>query len=132
MAGTFAVDTAATFMSAVLISSGPKIAFGQNTQEQNAAGVPKWVAEVAVTFSPTAPNMAPQSELIKVTVTAPQNPGDGLNPGTPVQLEGLRVGISAPENGQNGKIRGGKPWYSATGFRSASPAVPSRPASSDK
>lgn len=119
MPGTFAVDVAATFTSAVLISVGPKPKFGGavNQQETSADGTPKWVAEVAVTFTPTVAGMRAQSELITITVTDRQQPALGLNPGTPVFPDGLRVGLNPPEL-RDEKLRGGKLWYTATGLRS--------------
>lgn len=124
MPGTFAVDAAATFKNAVLVNSGPKPKFGGSPgeQETNAAGVRKWIVQVAVTFTPTTPGLPEISELIAVTITDHANPGEGLAPGTAIVLDGLRVGINPPERTDKGGIKGGKLWYTATGLRSASAA----------
>jgi hypothetical protein len=117
MPGTFAVDQTATFMSAVLVNSGAKPKFGApGQQETNSAGVPKWTAQVAVTFTPTMADMQPLSELITITITAPANPAEQFPPGTPVVLDGLRVGLNPPEKNDHGGIKGGKLWYTAIGL----------------
>jgi hypothetical protein len=120
MPGTFAIDTAATFTTCMLVNAGPKPKFGAaDQQETNAQGMPKWLLEVAVTFAPGAPGMPAISELIAVTVTGPHNPVEGVPAGTPITFDGLRAGLNAPEHGQNGRIRGGKLWYTATAIRPA-------------
>ena len=124
--GTFAVDAAATFTSVVLINVAPKVKFGTTGQQEvNAAGVPKWSVDVAVTFTPTLAGMAAHSELITLTVTGAGQPGLGLNPGSPVALDGFRVGLNPPEM-RDEKIRGGKLWFSASGLRSLAVAQGSR------
>jgi len=126
MPGTFVVDVAATFTSAMLVSSMPKEKFGaQGQQETNAGGVPKWTVEAAVTFTPTIPGMKPLSELISVTITDHAAPGQGLNPGTPIVFDGFRVGLNPPEV-RDSKLRGGRLYYSAAGFRSLVAAQPTR------
>ena len=116
MPGTYAVDTAATFTATMLVSAMPKIRFGTEVQETNAAGVPNWLIEVAATFAATG-GFGAQTELITVTITDHAHPAQGLNPGSPVALEGLRVGLNPPEV-KNERLRGGKLWFTATGLRS--------------
>jgi hypothetical protein len=126
MPGTFAVDVAATFTSAMLVSSMPKEIFGTNGQQETAKdGTPKWTIEAAVTFTPTIPGMKPLSELITVTITDRTQPGQGLNPGTPIVFDGFRVGLN-PAELKNERLRGGKLWYSAAGLRSLVAAQPRR------
>ena len=60
------------------------------------------------------------SEVISVTLTG----GDhgqtmGLQPGMPVEFGLIRCGVSQPEKRDNGRISGGRLWYSATGIRPA-------------
>lgn len=121
MPGTLAIDAANTFAAALLMSAGPKPKFGTTTGEisTNAAGVPQYQAEVAVTY--LAENgRRPVSEVITVTITAAADPTRDIAPGTPVMFDGLRAGVSQPEQRDNGKgIRGGRIWFSATGLRSA-------------
>lgn len=127
MPGTYAVDTTATFDSMMLVNATPKLKFGsERVQETNAAGVPKWSIDLAVTYTPTVVGMAAQSELITVTITDHAHPAQGLNPGSPVVLEGMRVGLNAAEL-RNERLRGGKLWFTATGLRSLAPAANRRP-----
>lgn len=124
MPGTLAIDAANTFAAALLMSAGPKPKFGSTTGEisTNAAGVPQYQAEVAVTYL-AEPGRKPVSEVITVTITAPTDPTKDIVPGSPVLFDGLRAGVSAPEQRDNGKgIRGGKLWFSANGIRAAVPA----------
>jgi hypothetical protein len=128
MPGTFAIDCGATFVTAILMSAGPKMQFGSTTmQDTSAAGLPKWAAEVAVTFS-AEPGMRPVSEVISVTVTSQADPFQGIDQGASVVFEGFRVGISAPEKNDRGGVRGGKPWYQAAALRRAGAPGRSRPA----
>jgi hypothetical protein len=122
MPGTFVIDAGATFTSTLLLSSSPKREFGaaEGVQAKNGAGVPKWAVEVAVTFAPAFEGQQPVSEILSVTVPAAGDPAMGMTPGTPVTLEGFRAGLTAPEKRDDGRIRGGKLWYSATGLRSFS------------
>jgi hypothetical protein len=121
MPGTLAIDAANTFAAALLMSAGPKPKFGSTTGEisVNAAGIPQYQAEVAVTYL-AEPGRRPVSEVITVTITAPSDPTKDLAPGSPVMFDGLRAGVSQPEARDNGKgIRGGRMWFSASGIRSA-------------
>jgi hypothetical protein len=118
MPGTFAINAEETFVTAFLMSAGPKLKFGEQTQDANTAGVPKWGLEVAVTFAPQD-GMRPVSEVLNITITAPHDPAQGVAPGSPVQFDGFRVGVSPPEKTDRGGIRGGKLWYQASGVRAA-------------
>ena len=117
--GTFVVDQAQTFSTAVLMGTAPKERFGSpGVQDTSAEGVPKWTAMVAVTFTPNG-TMTPVSDVLTVSVTQPGNPADGMQLPASVVFEGLRLGVNAPEKRDNGSIRGGRLWYSATGLRSS-------------
>lgn len=117
----YVIDTGATFAtSPLLMSAMPKIKYGSAEQDVSASGERKWEIQLAVTFHPSGPGMRPVSEVISVTITGPPtNPGEHIQPGTAIDLEGFRVGWSAPETAGNGRVRGGKPWYQATGLRSS-------------
>jgi hypothetical protein len=121
MPGTFVIDQPATFATLpLLMGCGPKTKFGGTEQDVSATGERKWEVQAAVSFQPSSPGMRPVSEVITVTVTGPAtNPGDGIPVGSPIALEGFRVGWSAPEAQEGGRIRGGRPWYQATGLRAA-------------
>jgi hypothetical protein len=118
MPATLAVDPRNSFERAVLMAIGPKLEYGTGAQATSAQGVPKWEAQVAVTYL-AEPGRRADSEVINVTLTQPDNPADKVSSGE-VELDGLRVGWTAPEQRDNGKgIRGGKPWYQASGIRPA-------------
>lgn len=115
MPGTFVIDTGATFAAVLLMSAGPKMAFGSETQQDTSkTGVPKWALEVAVTFQ-AENGMKPVSEVISVTITSPVDPAQGVTVPSLVTLDGLRAGITTPEKNDRGGIRGGKLWYTASG-----------------
>jgi hypothetical protein len=118
MPGTFAIDAGATFSALLLMQSGPKHEFGTETQAISKSGERKWSVQVAATWQPEY-GMRPVAEVIEVTLTG-ADPGNGIAPGTPIELINLRVGVSAPEmrdNGRGPKVTGGRAWYSATGIR---------------
>lgn len=122
--GTYVIDTRQTFQTAILMGCGPKTKFGELTQDVSANGEKKWAVEAAVTHHSQA-GMRPVSEVISITVTGPAtDPGVSIPPGSPIELDGFRVGFSAPERGQGDRIRGGKPWFQASNVR----AVNGRPA----
>ena len=101
------------------MSSGAKLEYDTGAQATSAQGVPKREAQMAVTYL-TEPGQRAQSEVPTVTLTTPAHPAKDIAPGTSVEFDGPRVGWSAPEQRDNGKgIRGGKPWYQATGIRPA-------------
>lgn len=116
MPGTFAIDITNTFATALLMASAPKMRFGTQEQDITANGERKWEVQAAVTFH-AEHGMRPVSEVISITVAAGTDPAASIPPGTPVEFVGFRLGISAPERGQNDRIRGGKAWYQASGLR---------------
>jgi hypothetical protein len=128
MPGTFVINAEATFASPpLLMGCMPKLRYGTTDQDVSANGERKWECQAAVTFQPAAPGMRPVSEVISVTITGPAtNPGEHLAPGSPVVFDGFKVGWSAPETGESGRIRGGKPWYQATGLRQVHGAAQAR------
>jgi hypothetical protein len=120
--GTITVDQAATFAAALLMSSARKTKYGtQGEVATNAAGVPQWTCEVAVSYRVRSGERA-ISECLTVTITNAADPFAGITPGMPVQFDGLRAGLSPPESGDNGRIRGGRLWYQADGITAAVPA----------
>lgn len=114
---TLAVNPAQTFASAVLMSCGPKIDYETKAQATSKDGIPKWEAQVAVTYL-AEPGQRAISEVINITITNASDPGHGLTPPCPVELVDLRVGWTAPEV-RDGRARGGRPWYQAGGIRSS-------------
>jgi hypothetical protein len=127
MAGTYIVDTRSTFSSAFLLSAGAKTKFGSMEQDISQTGERKWSVEAAVTFHSNG--MKAASEVISVTITGPAtDPAASIAPGSPVEFEGFRIGFSAPERAGD-RIRGGKPWFQASGVR---PVNGQRPAAQPK
>lgn len=123
MPGTFVISPAETFSALLLMSSGAKTEFGTSEQAVSAAGEKKWEAQVAATWrqepAALAAGRRPVAEVITVTITGgATDPAAGIAPGSPVELDGFRVGVSTPEKTERGGLRGGKPWYSATAIRS--------------
>jgi len=123
MPGTLTIDTAATFQAVLLMASGPKLKFGSTEQDISARGERKWDVQAAVTFH-AEPGLKPVSEVIAVTVTGPAtDPCAGLQSGTAIVFDRLRVGFSVPEARENGRgIRGGRPWYQAGDVHQAHPS----------
>ena len=122
MSISYVVDTAESFTAAFLMSSAPREKFGEpGVQDHDATGVLKWSVQVAVS-APAKGKRPAQSDVVAVTVTQPNDPSNDIVPGMPVVLDGLEVGASAPEKRDNGSIRGGRIFHTATGIRSAVPA----------
>ncbi len=115
MPGTMTISTPETFASVIFMGSGPKQEFGTDRQAISASGERKWEVQCAVTFHAEY-GMRPVAEVITVTVMG-TDPGAGIQPGTQVEFDHLRVGFSAPEKRENGRIAGGRPWYQANGVR---------------
>jgi hypothetical protein len=126
MPGTYMIDSAQTFSAVLLLSCTRRTKFGSDEADFNAYGVPKWTVEAVCTFM-AEPDRKASSEVVQVSIAAQTDPAEGITPGSPVILEGLRVGVSTPEKRDNGRISGGRAWMSATGVRPASPVPNGRP-----
>lgn len=119
MPGTFVINTRATFAHAYFMACAPKTKFGTSDQDITATGLPKWEAQVAVTFT-AEPGMRAVSEVIRVMIPATTDPASSIAPGSPVEVDDLRVGITAAEARENGRgVRGGTPYYLASGLRAS-------------
>lgn len=77
----------------------------------------KWTVQAAVSKPSTFDPSRTDSEVLAVTVTSAEDPAEGLMPGTPILFENFVTGVMAPEAGDNGKIRGGKLFWQASGVR---------------
>jgi hypothetical protein len=119
MPGTIHVSTDATFAAMILMSVAEKMKFGTDMPEVSATGERKYVAEVAVQYRPDN-GMKPVSEVISATITGgDHNAILSIPPGSPVVLDGLRCGVSAPEKRDDGRVRGGRLYFMATAIRAA-------------
>jgi hypothetical protein len=119
---SYVIDTAQTFQTVILMGCVPRTKFQSDEVDKDASGTPKWTVGLAVSTIPVN-GMPAVSEVLNVTVASLANPCDGLAPGTPVTVEGFRVGISAPEQrpGRDGgsRVIGGKPFFSCSAVKSA-------------
>jgi hypothetical protein len=115
MAGTLTVNTKQTFSAILLISATQKTKYGTDEPDITKSGERKYAVECAVTY--LAENgMRPISEVISVGLIGGDLPT--IAPGTPVEWDSLRAGVSAPEKRENGKgIAGGKLWWQGSGLR---------------
>ena len=124
MPGTFAVDTVATYASAIVMATGPKEVFGQpGRQDVNANGEKKWSVQVAVSYHADPNGIVSPAEVIAVSLIG-DDPGTSCPPGTPVTFDSLRAGVSAPEqrerrDGNGTRVVGGKLFYSAKAIKPA-------------
>src|SRR5690348_9285000 len=117
MPGTITVDVRSTFAAMIVMSIAEKMKFGTDVPEVSAAGERKYTAELAVTYH-AENGMRPVSEVISVTITGgDHNAILGIPPGSAVGLERLRCGVSAPEKRDDGRVRGGRLYWMATGIR---------------
>ena len=100
MISEFKVDQANTFTSVHLMSVEPKTAFKSDEQESNKDGTPKWQAKVAVTYQVFGRN---ESEILNVNLASRNDPGEGVPPFSPVQMQGLTVTVREKKDGADDK-----------------------------
>lgn len=116
MPGTISVAQQDTFsVPPIALAVVPRLKFGSTEQDISRDGEKKWTVQVAVTYV-SEYGMKPVAEVIEVTVTG-EDPSEVITPGTPVEFNRLRVGVSAPEKRDNGRVVGGKLWWTAAGVR---------------
>jgi len=114
MPGMITVSQQETFSTPPLVMSvGPKLKFGTDQQDVTRDGEKKWSVQVAVSYFADY-GMRAQAEVIEVGLTG--NAPD-VQPGMPVQFDRLRCGVSAPEKTEQGRVRGGRLYWSADGVR---------------
>ncbi len=118
MPGTVHVDIRATFQTILLMSIGEKLKFGTDIPEVSANGEAKYSAELAVTYRPEG-TMKPVSEVISATITGgDRNAILSIQPGSLVEVAGLRCGVSAPEQRPDGRgVRGGRLYWMCGSIR---------------
>jgi hypothetical protein len=119
MIQNFKIDQTRTFSSVLLLGVEAKTAFGESDrQELTREGLPKWTAQLAAEFRAFG---RPQRELINVGLISEKNPGDGLMPGTPVELLDFEIGVMEKKN-RDGQVMGVQVWYRAGSLRAISAA----------
>jgi hypothetical protein len=114
--GTCTIDTARTFAALVAMGSGPRTKFGSAEQDTTDDGRLKWTVNVAATWL-AEPGRRPVSDVIDITVIAPTDPASSLTVPCAVEIEGLRMGVSAPQARDGGRVSGGRPWWTADAIR---------------
>ncbi len=110
--GVCTIDTGRTFAALVLMSAGPRTKYQSAEQDTTADGRPKWQLEVAATWL-AEPGRRAVSDVISVVIPAAADPAAGLAVPCAIALDGLRMGVSAPEAREGGRVWGGKPWWQA-------------------
>lgn len=120
----FVIDQAATFSAVAFLESSPKMAYGRDgVQDTTRDGIPKWEVQLIGGFRDQFGKSA--HEVIKVNVTSPKDPGEGMGPYTPVHMIGFVIGVTPPEertdNQGRKKIVGGTVWYRAERIEPAMP-----------
>lgn len=117
MIQNFKIDQARTFSSLMLLGVEPKTAFGDNyRQETTKAGVPKWTVQLAAEFRAFG---RPQRELINVGIDAEKDPGEGLVPGTLMELIDFEIGVMEKRS-REGQVVGVQVWYRTGSMRPTS------------
>lgn len=134
MPAIFHVDQARTFKAVMFMSSSPKMAFGNNTQQDKLKdGTPKWEVQLVASFEQFG---RIENEILKVGVNSYKDPGEALGfMPQPVELVNFRVGVSPVEEREDNqgrkKIVGGKAWYQADEIRALAQAPAPRAAKSE-
>lgn len=126
----FTVEQAATFNTVMLMAVEPKLAFKSEHQEMTRDNLGKWDVHVSAGFKVFGKT---EYTMLKISVVAEKNPGEGITPGTPVDLVGLKVGvrdkvIKDKDTGES-KAVGAQVWYRADELRSTAATGPARNAS---
>ncbi len=116
MPGMITVDQQSTFQTPPLVMSvGPRFKFGTDQQDITRNGERKWSVQVAVSYFPDY-GMRAVAEVIEVGLTG-EDPGASVQPGNAVQFDRLRVGTTAPEKTEDGRVRGGRLYWQADTVR---------------
>lgn len=130
----FKIDQAATFAGVIYLQCEPKTAFGTDRQDTLKDGTPKWEVQVLGAFRDQFGKVS--NEVVKIGVAAHKNPGEGIQPYTPVELRNFEVGVMEKTkklpSGEE-KVIGVTVWFRAESLRStadtgtaAAPATGSR------
>jgi hypothetical protein len=118
--GVITVDARNTFAAAIFLGAAQKMQFGTDQPDIAKDGQRKYSADVAVTYL-AEPGRKPVSEVISVSVMG-TDPSATIAPGSPVEFDGLRAGVSVPARNERGGVSGGRMWFSASAIRPAAPA----------
>ncbi len=115
MIQNYKIDQTRTFVSLMLLGVSPKLVFGDNErQETSKDGRLKYSAQFAAEFRAFG---RPQRELINVTIEADKDPGEGLAPGTLMELIDFEIGVMEKRSRDGSQITGVQVWYRASAMR---------------
>lgn len=89
--GLCTIDTARTFAALLLVASGPRNKFQTSEQDVTADGLPKWEANISAVWL-AEPGRRPALDTLRVVIAGSADPCASLPVGSPVDLEGLRIG----------------------------------------
>ena len=101
MQTTFVIDQDKTFGAAKFtkIAVAPKEKFGSaGEQATTKDGVPQWVAQLLVQYRNGFG--VEVAEVLKLTIAAESDPGKSIPDMSPVEVEGLTVGVMEGRDGQ--------------------------------
>ncbi len=116
MPGFISVDSKNTFQSAIFLSAAAKTIFGTDTPDVSKTGERKYSADIAVTYV-TEPGRKPVSEVISISLMG-ADPSAVIQPGTQVEFDGLRAGVSTPEKREgSNRVSGGRLFFMASALR---------------
>lgn len=116
------VDQAA-FTRLMLVEIAPKADRETGIQYTTKDGSEKkWTVQVVASVPSRWEAGRTDSDVLSVTVTCANDPTEYVTEGDMVLFDGLTVGVMPPEAGDNGRIRGGKLFWQATGVRARVPA----------
>jgi hypothetical protein len=116
------VDQSA-FTRLMLVEVAPKTDRDTGQQVTTKDGLQrKWTVQCVASMPSRWEAGRNDSDVLQVTVTCADDPTMLVAEGDLLVFEGLTAGVMSPEAGDNGRIRGGKLFWSASGVRSRVPA----------
>ena len=111
------VDQAA-FTRLMLVELAPKTDRETGRQITSKDGTErKFTAQVVASLPSRWESGRTDSEVLQVTVTTADDPMGKVHEGEMVWFDGFTVGVMPPEQGEGGRIRGGKLFWQATGIQ---------------
>lgn len=118
MAITSAPVDQAAFTRMMLVTIEPKTDRDTGVQYTNKDGTErKWTVQVVVSLPNRFDPARTDSEVLSVTVQCADDPSLSVSEGDPVRFDSLSVGVMAPEQGEGGRIKGGRLFWQASGVR---------------
>lgn len=101
MQTTFVIDRDRTFreVKQTLLSMTPKLRYGSDTGEQATTKdqVPLWAGQFLFQYKNSFDNEV--AEVVKITIASETDPAKSIPDMSPVEIEGLTVGVMEGRNG---------------------------------